>query len=175
MAYTATMAQIDGARTYWAMPKNTNVLSVLKVDATANASVNNLSFVNPAANVNSSLYMLSYTRSQPILNRTFYSTFILPAGNISADVEVDPAGPGALSQTVYQHGFGDLLWMNTINILGAKGLMIKDFVRHEAPTLVYFQTAITIPTGKYDENNPVNMGSNQFKFKIGCIFSHIIE
>lgn len=167
IASYATLAQIDGARLYWAMPKNTNILSALKIDATANASVNNLSFVNPSLNVNSSLYMLTYTRSQPIFNRTFYSTFILPAGDITADIAIDPAGPGAVSNTLYQHGFGDLMWLNTINIIGAPGLMIKDFVRLESPTLIYFQTAITIPTGKYDEDNPINMGSNQYKFKIG--------
>lgn len=162
-----SFAQIDGARTYWALPKNTNILSAIKIDATANASVNNLTFINPSTHVNSSLYMLTYTRSQPILNRTFYSTVILPAGDITANLNLDPTGPGAVSSTLYQHGIGDLLWINTINIIGAKGLMLKDYLRHESPTLVYFQTAVTFPTGKYDEDNPINLGSNQYKFKLG--------
>lgn len=169
MTSLTTQAQIDGARTYWALPKNTNILSAIKIDATANASVNNLTFVNPSVNANSSLYMLAYTRSQPIFNRTFYSTLILPAGDMSANVNIDVTGPTPpVSSSVYQHGFGDLMWINTVNIFGAPGLMIKDFLRHERPTLVYLQTAVTIPTGTYNEEDAINMGSNQYKFKIGA-------
>ena len=161
-------AQLDGPRTYWALPKNLNILSAHVINAKVNASVNNLSFVNPSVTVDNNLYMLSYTRSQPLFGRTFYSTLIFPAGNITADVNVDLQGPAASSTTIFQHGLGDIIWSNTINLIGAKGLMIKDFVRHENPTLVYLQAAMTFPTGKYDPNNAINIGSNQFKFKLGA-------
>ena len=163
-------AQLDGPRTYWALPKNLNILSAHFVNAKANASANNLSFINPNATVDNNLYMLTYTRSQPIFGRTFYSTLFVPAGNITATVNVDPQGPAAASSTIFQHGFGDLMWSNTINLIGAEGLMIKDFVRHENPSLLYLQAAVSFPTGQYDSENPVNIGSNQFKFKFGMPF-----
>lgn len=160
-------AQLDGPRTYWALPKNLNIFSAHVINGKLNASVNNLSFITPSVTVDNNLYMLTYTRSQPIFGRTFYSTLILPAGNITATLNVDAQGPAATSSTMFQHGFGDIIWQNTINLVGAKGLMIKDFVRHENPTLIYFQSAITFPTGQYEEGNPINIGSNQFKFKLG--------
>lgn len=160
-------AQFDGPRTYWAAPKNLNILSAHVINGHANASLNNITFINPSVTVENNLYMLAYTRSQPIFGRTFYSTLILPAGNINATVNLDPQGPGASSETYFQHGFGDIVWLNTINVIGAKGLMIKDYVRHENKTLVYFQTGITFPTGQYEEGNPINIGSNQYKFKLG--------
>lgn len=165
--YCDAYAQLDGARTYWPLPKNLNILSAHVISGNVNASLNNLSFINPSVTVNNNLYMLTYTRSQPVFGRTFYSTIILPAGNITATVNLDPEGPVSTSETMFQHGFGDLVWSNTINLIGAKGLMIKDFVRHENRTLVYFQTAITFPTGQYEDGNPINIGSNQFKFKLG--------
>ena len=167
-------AQFDGPRTYWALPKNLNIVSAHAINGNANASLNNLTFVNPSIVAENNLYMLTYTRSQPIFGRTFYSTLILPAGNIKATVNLDPQGPAATSETLFQHGFGDIVWSNTINIIGAKGLMIKDFLRHENKTLVYFQTAITFPTGQYEKGNPINIGSNQFKYKFGLpIVQHL--
>lgn len=160
-------AQFDGARTYWALPKNLNILSAHLVSGEANASLNNMSFINPDVVASNNLYMLTYTRSQPMFGRTFYSTLIVPAGTIRATVNLDPQGPAATSETFFQHGMGDLVWSNTINLIGAKGLMIKDFVRHEASTMVYFQAAVTFPTGQYEEGNPLNIGSNQFKWKFG--------
>ncbi|WP_242157209.1 transporter [Aestuariivivens sediminis] len=160
-------AQLDGPRTYWALPKNLNILSAHAINGNANASLNNLTFVNPSIVAENNLYLLTYTRSQPIFGRTFYSTLFLPAGNINATVNIDPQGPAATSETFFQHGLGDIVWSNTINIFGAEGLMIKDFLRHENRTLVYFQSAITFPTGQYEEGNPINIGSNQFKYKFG--------
>ena len=160
-------AQFDGPRTYWALPKNLNIFSAHVINGNANASLNNVTFINPDVVAENNLYMLTYTRSQPLFGRTFYSTLILPAGNIKATINLDPQGPAATSETLFQHGFGDIVWSNTINIIGAEGLMIKDFLRHESKTLVYFQTAITFPTGQYEEGNPINIGSNQFKYKFG--------
>ncbi len=170
LMFGPVQAQLDGPRTYLAAPKKLNILSAHFINAQANASINNLSFINPDATVESNLYMLTYTRSQPVLGRTFFSNLIVPAGNITATLNVDPLGPGATSSSVFQHGFGDLTWLNTINLIGAEELMIKDFVRHESPSLLYLQAGITFPTGQYDSENPVNIGSNQFKLKLGLPF-----
>ena len=156
-------AQLDGARTYWPMPKNFNILSVHKVDARLNASFNNLSRFDPEVLVDNDLHLLTYTRSQPVFERTFYSTLIAPAGDIVAHVD----GPLGASETFYQHGLGDITWSNTINLIGSPGLMIKDYVRHEMNTVVHLQLAATLPTGKYDEDSPMSIGSNQYKLKLG--------
>ena len=160
-------AQLDGARTYWALPKNLNILSAHVINAKANASINNISFINPNVTVDNNLYMLTYTRSQPIFGRTFYSTLIVPAGDITATVTVDTQTPISTSSTMFQQGMGDITWLNTINLIGAKGLMLKDYLRHEKPLQVYLQAAATFPTGQYDSNNPINIGSNQYKLKVG--------
>ena len=157
-------AQFDGARTYWALPKNFNILSAHLVRANGNASINNFSFINPNATITNNLILLAYTRSQPIFGRTFYSTLILPAGDIIATLNATHV----ISSTLFQHGLGDIVWSNSINLLGAKGLMIKDFVRHESPTLIYLRTSVSFPTGRYESDNPVNIGSNQFKLRVGC-------
>ena len=161
------LGQFDGPRTYWALPKNLNILAAHLVRANGNASINNFTFINPDAAVNSNLFMISYTRSQPLFERTFYSTLILPAGDLTATVNVDPQLPGTPPTNLYQHGLGDIVWTNSINVFGAKGLALKDFVRHENPTLIYLRASFSFPTGRYEPENPINLGSNQFKVKLG--------
>lgn len=160
-------AQLDGPRIYWALPKNLNIVSAHAITANGNASINNLSFINPSAAVKSNLYMLTYMRSQPVLGRTFYSTLIVPAGDITANLNVDVPGPITNANTLYQHGMGDIIWSNTINLIGAPGMGIYDYMRNETPTKVYFQAAATFPTGQYDAADPINIGSNQYKLKVG--------
>ncbi len=160
-------AQFDGARTYWAMPKNTNIVGFSYIKGKVNASINNLTFIQPDIHLDNNLYMLTYTRSQPLFGRTFYSTLLIPAGDITATTNIETPLPGSSSVLNFKHGLGDIIWMNTINIIGAKGLMIKDFVRHENPTLVYLHAALTFPTGQYDAESDINIGSNQTKFKLG--------
>lgn len=162
-----TFAQLDGPRVYWALPKNLNILSAHVITGNVNASVNNLSAINPNITINNNLYMLTYMRSQPIFGRTFYSTLFVPAGDITATLNLDPKGPASVSSVTYQHGMGDIMWSNTINLIGAPGMGIYDYMRNETPTKVYLQAAATFPTGQYDPNDPINIGSNQFKLKVG--------
>ncbi|MEO1261739.1 MAG: transporter [Bacteroidota bacterium] len=160
-------AQLDGPRVYWDLPKNLNILSAHVITGNANASVNNLNFINPSATIKNNLYMLTYMRSQPILGRTFYSTLFVPTGDITTTIDIDGPGPASSSSTLYQHGLGDIMWANTINLIGAPGMGIYDYMRNESPTKVYLQAMATFPTGQYDANDPINIGSNQYKLKVG--------
>ena len=160
-------AQLDGPRVYWGLPKNLNILSAHVITGNVNASVNNLNLINPSASIKNNLYMLTYMRSQPVLGRTFYSTLFVPAGDITTTIDIDGPGPASSSSTLYQHGMGDIMWANTINLIGAPGMGIYDYMRNETPTKVYLQAVTTFPTGQYDANDPINIGSNQYKLKVG--------
>ncbi len=166
VASTDLFAQFDGARLYWAFPRNLNLVTAHLVTGEANASFTNVNFINPNVKVSNQLYMLTYNRSVNFFGRTFYSTLIVPAGSITTTTDVSVGGISS-SSTSFEHGFGDLIWSNTINILGSPDMGIYDFMRHEPPTQVYFQAAVTFPTGHYESENDVNMGSNQYKLKLG--------
>ncbi len=156
-------AEFDGARTYWPLPKNTNIVSGHLITGTANASWSNWSRVEPSVDVESDLYMLGYTRVQPIFGRTVYWTALVPAGT----TRTSGPTPIATSDT-FTNGLGDLSLGGTINLFGAPGMKAKDFVRHELDLSVNLGVTVTAPTGQYDEDEALNIGSNQWKTRISA-------
>ncbi|UTW65412.1 transporter [bacterium SCSIO 12643] len=163
--------QFDGARVYWALPKNTNIIGVHRIDAKANTILNNLNFVYKSSVIDNSQNILTYTRSQPIFKRTFYATLVIPTASLNTNIVVpNKIGGNSTTKSIFKHGLGDIRLIGTINIVGAKGLMIKDYIRHEPKSLLYFQLNLSVPTGQYDGNSAVNIGSNQIKLKLGLPF-----
>ncbi len=152
--------QLDGARVYWPLPKNTNIVGVHAASGTMNAAWSNLEFIQPRFNVQNKLYLFTYTRHQPIFNRTTMWTLVLPAGEIKTSTSL----PNELNEAFF-HGIGDPGISGTINLFGAPGLKAKEYARYDLNTTVALGINTTFPLGQYDETEPVNIGSNQYKVK----------
>ncbi len=153
-------AQLDGARVYWPLPKNTNILAAHLVTGTINATWNNFEFIQPNINIQNNLYMLTYTRVQPVLGKTAYWTIMLPAGQIETNSSLPI--PGNIQ---FAKGLADPGISATINILGAPGMMAKEYLRYDLATTVNFGIKATFPLGNYDSDEALNLGSNQYKIK----------
>lgn len=166
LSHSNSFAQLDGARVYWPLPKNTNIIGVHGITGTLNAAWNNFERVQPNLNVKNSLYMLTYTRVQPVLGRTAYWTIVMPAGQMEL-----LASPGGNLE--YTKGIGDPGISGTINILGAPGLRAKDYIRYDLTTTVNLGIKATFPLGTYESDNLLNLGSNQFKLKLFMPIVHL--
>ena len=158
-ANSENKAQLDGARVYWPLPKNTNIFAFHGITGTINAAWNNFERVQPNVNIQNNLYMLTYTRVQPILGKTAYWTIALPAGQM--DFLASPGG-----ELEYTKGIGDPAISATVNLFGAPGMMAKEFIRYDLTTTVNFGIKASFPLGTYDSDDPLNMGSNQYKLKL---------
>ncbi len=152
--------QLDGARVYWPLPKNTNILAVHFVSGTLNATWNNFELIQPSINIQNNLYMLTYTRVQPVLGRTAYWTIMLPAAQIETNTSLPVP---ELSQV--GKGLADPGISATINLFGAPGMRAKDFIRYDLTTTVNFGVKATFPLGTYDSDEMLNVGSNQYKIR----------
>lgn len=159
----SAFAEFDGARTYWPLPKNTNIVSGHLVTGTANASWSNWSRVEPSIDVESSLYMLGYTRVQPIFGRSVHWQALLPAGTTRTSSLL----PVATNDT-FTNGLGDFSLGATVNVFGAPGMKAKDWVRHELDLSVNLGLMVTAPTGQYDPDEVLNVGSNQWKTRFSA-------
>ena len=152
--------QLDGARVYWPLPMNTNIVGAHAAFGTMNAAWSNLERIEPRLSVQNSLYLFTYTRHQPILNRTTMWTVVLPAGQISTRTSL----PNELNEAFF-HGLGDPGISATINLFGAPGLKAKEYARYDLNTTIALGVNATFPLGQYDEDEPLNIGSNQYKVK----------
>jgi len=160
-------AQLDGARVYWPLPKNTNILAAHIVSGTMNATWNNFELIQPSINIQNNLYMLTYTRVQPILGRTAYWTLILPAAQIETNTSLPVPELSQLSKGLADPGFSA-----TINIFGVPGMRAKDFIRYDLNTTINFGVKATFPLGTYDSDEMLNVGSNQYKIRFSLPMVH---
>ncbi len=154
-------AQLDGARVNWPLPINTNIVTATIVDGTANASLSVFDRVQADVDIDSELYVLSYLRSQAILGRTVHWQALLPAGSQSTNSPL----PLSTNRT-YADGLGDISIGGTINLIGAAELPVREALRYEVDLNVSLGVLVTFPTGSYDSDEVLNMGSNRWSARV---------
>jgi hypothetical protein len=155
-------ATFDGPRVYWPLPKNTNIVSGHYLFGTANASWTNWSRIQPELNISSDLYMLTYTRVQPVFGRTAYFQLSLPAATL------DTSSPLSIAGDTFTNGFGDPVLGATFNLYGTPGLKAKEFLRHDLDLSVHLGVQVTFPFGQYDGEESLNVGSIQWKVRLSA-------
>lgn len=155
------VAAVDGARVYWPLPKNTNIVSVHSISGTANASWSNFTRVQPSIDVESDTFMLTMTRVQPVMGRTVYWQVMLPAATVSTSSPL----PVATNDT-FVNGLGDFSLGATVNVFGTPALKAKEFLRHDVDLSVNVGLNVTAPTGQYNSGESLNVGSNQWKTRL---------
>jgi len=161
LAASPAAAQLDGTRTSWPLPKNMNVLGVHMLSGTVNASLTNVHQLQPNIDIDNKLYLLTYSRSQPVFGRSALFTATLPAGVI----ETSSSLPASATDP-FVHGIGDPSLSATINLFGAPGLMLREYLRYDHKLSVWFGVSGTFPLGQYDANEPLNIGANQYKVRL---------
>jgi hypothetical protein len=159
--------QLDGMRVNWPLPKNFNILAVHRLSGTVNATLTNLPFIQPSLDIENELYLLTYSRSQPILGRSTVWTAVLPAGVIKTSSPLPVA-----TNDPFVHGVGDPSLGVTINLVGAPALMLREYARYDLGTVVSLGVSGTFPLGQYDSLEPLNVGSNQYKVRFALPIVH---
>ena len=156
-------AQFDGPRVYWPLPKNSNAVSVHYVNGTANASWNVWNQVQGDVDIDSDFFIGTYIRNQPIFGRAAYWQLIVPVGTLRTD------SPLPLSTNDnFVKGFGDPAFGVTINLFGTPELMAKEWLRHDLDFSANIGALIYFPLGNYNENEALNVGSNQWRIRLSA-------
>ena len=69
------------------------------------------------------------------------------------------------AQEVTRSGMGDTRLRFSTNLIGGPALSPKEFAAHKPKTVVGVSLTAVVPTGQYDPNRLVNLGSNRWSFK----------
>lgn len=64
-----------------------------------------------------------------------------------------------------QNGFGDLRFRFSFNFLGSKAMNVDDFKGYKPENVSGFSLQIITPTGSYNPDELINIGSNRWAFK----------
>lgn len=165
---SATYAQELNPRAYWPLPKDTNVL-VIGYQNSSGDVVTDPSL--PLTGVDSDIDFLSvsYQRTLSLFGRSSNLQFNLPYSEGRTEGLVE--GEFRRRDTA---GFGDARMRLSINLKGAPSMdrtQIRELVQ-KPRTIVGASLLVQAPTGDYDADRFINIGSNRWGVKpaIGVIW-----
>ena len=112
---------------------------------------------------------LRYVRSVGVFGKNGRVLAVLPA--TSGDWQGTLEGEFRTRQI---DGFGDLRVGFDVNFLGAPALKASEFGSYEARTVAGASLLVKVPTGQYDRDRLLNLGSNRWTFIPQIGVSHVL-
>lgn len=160
-------AQMYGPRQFWPAPVGTDVFTLNNLYTASNTIVDT-SVVYPNLTVDTFVVAPSYSRFFGIGSQLLQATVALPYA--WADVTVAESRTG-ISRNPRRDGLADAYGHLTVGLLNAPALPPATFVAYmgqENPDVVIFALAgLFAPTGAYDADRVVNIGTNRWTFRAG--------
>jgi hypothetical protein len=156
--------QFTDPRTYANTPVGVNQFELDYAHATADASLDT-SLVIAGAQLEVNEATVGYTRTFGIIDHSAWIKASVPFAYVSGSV----AG-SSLSSSVA--GAGDANLQLTTLLLGGPALSAADFGSYKPTTTLGLSLTVSGPSGQYDPNRVLNLGSDRWSFKPEVGISH---
>lgn len=123
---------------------------------------------NGSARINA--FFTGYFRSLNVAGRSANVTVAVPyaLGHIQGNYFGD-------FTRIYRSGFADAFTRFAINLHGAPAMQLKEFARYRQKTNIGASVVVSAPTGQYDPNKLINVGTNRWAFKPELGVSHAVR
>ena len=157
-------AQFTDPHTYDNTPAGTNQLELAYGYARANASIDT-SLIVTGARFNVNQASITYTRYFGFLRHLAW----VEAGVPLADLNGSVSGTNIQGSTT---GTGDSSYAVGFLLTGGPALSVTEFANHKPTTTVGMSLTITAPTGQYNPDKLLNLGSDRWSFKPEIAVSH---
>jgi hypothetical protein len=157
-------AQFNDPRAYENNPVGTNQLELAYTYVNANASLDT-SLVVPGAKLNVNQGIIDYTRYFGFFHRLMWVEAGVPIAGLS----------GSISGTNIQGsvtGAGDSSYSLAMLLKGGPALTVEQFKQYQPTSTLGLSLSITAPTGLYQPNKILNLGSDRWSFKPELALSH---
>jgi hypothetical protein len=158
-----TLAQVP-ARFYWKTLADSNAVPVIFQSLSGNTNpFDPAHTIAPGASLDATLGIAGYVRTFSLFDRAAMAALLFPMGHISGEVTV--AGR-TFNQSA--SGFGDPMVEFNINVIGPPAQKnIPDLLRYEPGFSVDLLVDLAIPIGEYDSDQPLNIGQNRWRGRLG--------
>jgi hypothetical protein len=161
----AGMCQELEPRVYANLPKNLNAVAFVyglsKGNVLADPSLPITGFKITAHNLG-----LAYVHTFGLANRLARVQVSAPFINMIGNLQVN-----GRDTTGTRTGFGDMRFRFGINLVGSGALDRKEFAQYQQKTILGVSLITSVPTGMYDANKRINIGSHRWGFKPEIGFS----
>jgi len=157
-------AQFTDPRTYNNTPVGINQLELGYAHVHANASIDT-SLIITGAKVDLNQGIIDYTRYFSLLRRLTW---------VEAGVPVAGLGGSVVGTNIQRAivGTGDSSYAMGILLKGGPALSLEEFEKFKPTTTLGVSFTITAPTGSYNANKILNLGSDRWSFKPEVALSH---
>ena len=112
------------------------------------------------ANANVDMAVFGYVRTLGIAGKSAKVGVILPYASLDADGYLD-----GNYVTREQVGLADPAFFFSLNLYGAPALSLKDFKDYQQDTIIGLSFRLTAPTGVYQSDKLINIGTNRWSFE----------
>ena len=157
-------AQFTEPHTYDNTPVGTNQLELAYAYAHANASIDT-SLIVAGARFNLNQGAVTYTRYFGFVHRAAWVEASVPLADLSGSISGTNIHGSAT-------GTGDSSYAVAALLMGGPALSVAQFADYKPTTTVGMSLTITAPTGEYNPNKLLNLGSDRWSFKPEIAVSH---
>jgi hypothetical protein len=157
-------AQFTDPRTYDNTPVGVNQLELIYAYAHANASID-ASLIVAGAKLNLNQGTLDYTRYFSFFHRLAWAEVGVPIANLGGSV-------ASLNLHGSTTGAGDSSYELAMLLKGGPALSVGQFGSYKPTTTVGTSLTFTAPTGQYNAEKVLNLGSNRWSLKPEIAVSH---
>jgi hypothetical protein len=151
-------AQFTDAHSYDNTPVGINQLEIGYAFVHGNAAIDP-SLVIADANLSLNQAIVDYTRYFGLFGRVVWVEAAVPIANIAGSVS------GGLNISGSVAGAGDSSYAVSMLLKGGPALSVAQFDDYQRTTTVGMSLSVTAPTGRYDGNKILNLGSDRWSFK----------
>lgn len=150
----------DNARDWQNTPTDLNMVFGYYNRVDTNTPIDTTLPIN-GLSLNADLYLFRYARSFGIDGRNSAIQFIQPYADVSASFD----NAQFFSGTKRNGGMGDTQIVFAHNIFGGPALTAEEFASWKPETFLTGALWMTMPTGDYNKDRIINIGSNRWVFK----------
>lgn len=120
-----------------------------------------LGVIDPKINLNVGL--LAYVTTYGIFGKSAKLNIVVPTVNLNGDAKTTDGN--TLRKDV--SGLGDIKAKFSINLFGSPALSKENFKNYKQDLIIGTSIQISVPTGKYEKDKIINIGTNRWATKIG--------
>jgi hypothetical protein len=151
------LAQFTDARSYDNTPVGINQLELAYAFVHGNAAIDS-SLAITGANLNLNQGTVDYTRYFGLFHRTMWVEAAVPVATLDGSISGLNIG-GSIA------GAGDSSYAVTLLVKGGPALSVAQFDNYRPTTTVGVSVTVTAPTGLYDADKILNLGSDRWSVK----------
>jgi len=151
----------DGARAYFLLPENTNIISLTGTALHAEAA---------GSKFDIGVVTASYRRSIDVGGNAGSVLIGLPVGGISASIDT---GFGIVNENAGP-ALGDLFVGAELGLLGSPSLAPMDYAQYKPGLRAGIAAKLFLPTGSYSSSKMVNVGQNRWSLQASLPISYVL-